>query len=289
MGWWLFILTWSVPLAMSMFLRLSFDYPQHGILQERAPTAWNKMQNAAFLWPLLGKFVFWSTGSHFHVIASLNALKRKRGCPRGEKIHAKVKAAKREFRNVLFSSQKRKVTGYQLSQRLGRRHCSVRKEISLKSCWKPKSWKREFIVVSCSSCRKLETQRDSFSSGSKISKTWSKHIHVKKRVRFGQTQWEHALGGLSRGVCTCVCVCVCVCVSMCLLSDHIVLIHLHVLLDHSFAASCPQNCTNPDNPWLRRPGPVTCPGIAPRPSIRRGEICECLSGREVGLLGTALM
>ena len=78
---------------------------------------WNKAQNAAFSWQLLGKFVFWSTGSQFHVNASSNALKWKRECPRGgggggggeEKIHANVNAAKCEFRNGHFSSPKRKV------------------------------------------------------------------------------------------------------------------------------------------------------------------------------------
>ena len=50
---------------------------------ECAPTAGNKTRNAAFSWTLLGKFVFWSTVSHFHVNVDSNALKRKRGSPGG--------------------------------------------------------------------------------------------------------------------------------------------------------------------------------------------------------------
>ena len=64
--------------------------------------------------------------SHFDVNVESNALKRKRGSPRGggggEKIHANVNAAKRELRNALFSSQKPKVFYCQLSQRFSRRH-----------------------------------------------------------------------------------------------------------------------------------------------------------------------
>ena len=46
--------------------------------------------------------------------------------------------------------------------------CSVRKQSLFESSWKPKLWKREFVVSSRSSCRKSETHRASFSSGSKI-------------------------------------------------------------------------------------------------------------------------
>ena len=44
----------------------------------------------------------------------------------GEKIHANVNAAKREFRNALFSSKKRKQFYCQLSQRFSRRHWLLR-------------------------------------------------------------------------------------------------------------------------------------------------------------------
>ena len=43
--------------------------------------------------------------SHFQVNASSNELKRKRGSPRGEKIHPNVKGAKRELRNALQKSK----------------------------------------------------------------------------------------------------------------------------------------------------------------------------------------
>ena len=58
---------------------------------ERAPSAWNKAQNAAFSRPLLGKFVFWSTEPHFQVNANSKAFKRKRGCPRGGEASRKRK------------------------------------------------------------------------------------------------------------------------------------------------------------------------------------------------------
>ena len=91
------------------------------------PLRETKRETHAFSWPLRGKFVLWSssTVSHFHVKVDSNALKRKRGSPRGGgggTIHANVNTAKRELRNALFSSQKRKVFYCQLSQRFSRRH-----------------------------------------------------------------------------------------------------------------------------------------------------------------------
>ena len=46
--------------------------------------------------------------------------------------------------------------------------CSVRKESLFESSWKSNLWKRELVVFSRSSCRKSETHRAGFSSGSKI-------------------------------------------------------------------------------------------------------------------------
>ena len=53
-------------------------------MRSRVRIKTNKTQNATFAWPLLGKCVFWSTGSYFHEKANSD---RKRGSPRGEKIH----------------------------------------------------------------------------------------------------------------------------------------------------------------------------------------------------------
>ena len=50
---------------------------------EHARAVRNKMQNVVFLLPLLSKFVFWSTGSHFHVNANSNTLKQKWSSPKG--------------------------------------------------------------------------------------------------------------------------------------------------------------------------------------------------------------
>ena len=45
--------------------------------------------------------------------------------------------------------------------------CSVRKESLFESSWKSKLWKRELVVFSRSSSRKLETHSACFSSESK--------------------------------------------------------------------------------------------------------------------------
>ena len=87
----------------------------------------------------------------------------------GEKIHANVNAAKRELRNALFSSQKRKVfISSFLKGLVVDIDCSVRKESLFESSWKSELWKREVVVFSCSSNRKSETHRACCSSGSKI-------------------------------------------------------------------------------------------------------------------------
>ena len=103
-----------------------------------------------------------------------NALKRKRGSPRGgggggEKVHANVNAAKRELRNGLFSLQNPKVLiASFLKGLVVDIDCSVRKESLFENSWKSKLRKRVFVVFSRSSCRKSETHRASFSSGSKL-------------------------------------------------------------------------------------------------------------------------
>ena len=87
----------------------------------------------------------------------------------GEKIHANVNAAKREFRNALFSSKKgEKIIASFLKGLVVDIDCSVRKESLFESSWKSKLWKRELVIFSRSSSRKSETHRACFSSGSKI-------------------------------------------------------------------------------------------------------------------------
>ena len=57
----------------------------------------------------------------------------------GEKIDANVNAAKREFRNALFSSKKRKkIIASFLKGLVVDIDCSVRKESSFKNSWKSK-------------------------------------------------------------------------------------------------------------------------------------------------------
>ena len=75
--------------------------------------------------------------SHFHVNVDSNALKKKRGSPRGEKIHANVNAFKRELRNALFSLQNQTfLIASFLKGLVVDIDCSVRKESLFESSWK---------------------------------------------------------------------------------------------------------------------------------------------------------
>ena len=112
------------------------------------------MRNAAFSWPLLGKFVFWSTVSHFHVNVDSNALKRKRGSPRGGGGGEDSRKRKRSQTRAqkctpayLRKNQKFFIASF-LKGLVFDIDCSGRKESLFESSWKSKLWKRELVVFS---------------------------------------------------------------------------------------------------------------------------------------------
>ena len=153
---------------------------------ERAPTAGSKTQNAAFSWPLLGKFVFLSTVSHFHVNVDSNALKRKRGSPRGGEDSRKRKRSQtRAQKCALFFAKTKnfwlpafsKVRSWTLTAQCERRVCSKA----------PGSQNYENVSFSSFHAAHAENRKRTelvFRVEAKFSETWPKRNHVKKRARF---------------------------------------------------------------------------------------------------------